>query len=200
MSQHDDLFQQLGRTLEVAPSRDFADGVRSRIARRRMVMRTTMSGLAIAASLLLVVMVRWPEPAQPMAMTATAPAAVPPVVVASSHLESHGVAPLAAGVPVTSVPQSRRFNRVTPVAEPAAEPDPLRVVTNQMAVLRAAWAGHQVTAVETDAPPVDVMTVPEPAPIVVEPVRVLPVVIADHRTPIERLPIIRRGVAALETK
>lgn len=185
MSQHDDLFQELGRTLDVSPSRDFVEGVRARIARRRLIVRSTMSGLAIAASVLLVVVIRWPEPAQPVAIV---PMDAPPVA-ALSHIAP----PAAASVTPPVAPQPRRVT-------PEAEPDRLHVVTNQMAVLRAAWAGHQVTAGETEAPPVEVVTAPDPAPIVVEPVRVLPVVIADQRTPIERLPIIRRAVAALETK
>lgn len=188
MSQHDDLFHELSRTLDVSPSRDFADGVRSRIARRRRVMRSAMSGLAIAASLLLVMLVRWPEPSRSIEVL---PADKAPVV-AVSNVVSPSVA---AG----SVPQPRRSNRVTRVAEPATEPDPLRVVTNQMAVLQAVWANQQVTG-ETEAPVVEELPTTGPAPVVIEPVRVLPVVIADQRTPIEGLPIIRRAVAALETK
>ena len=83
---------------------------------------------------------------------------------------------------------------------PAAEPDQLQVVTNQMAVLRAAWAGHRVVAGEAEVPSLDVVASPEPTPVVVEPVRVVPVVIADRRATAEPLPIIRRAVAALETK
>lgn len=195
MSRHDDLFHELGRTLDVSPSRDFADGVRARIARRRLIVRSTMSGLAIAASVLLVVVIRWPEPAQPVAIV---PTDAPPVVALS---QSAPPAPpsVAPRVPPPAVvrhspaPPPRRTT-------PEAESDRLLVVTNQMAVLRAVWAGHRVTAGETEAPPVEVATAPDPAPIVIEPVRVLPVVIADQHTPIERLPIIRRAVAALETK
>ncbi len=196
MSQHDDLFQELGRTLDVAPSRNFADGVRSRIARRRLVMRTTMSGLAIAASLLLVVVTQWPEPAEPVAMTATAPLIVPSAVAANTATSFAATPTVRAEVePIAAAPQPRRANQVAPVTEP----DPLLVVTNQMAVLQAIWAGHRVTAGETETPPVEVTTI-ETTPVVIEPVRVLPVVVVGNRAPIEGLPIIRRAVAALETK
>jgi hypothetical protein len=180
MSQHDDLFQELGRTLEVSPSPYFADGVRSRITRRRIVLRTTVSGLAIAASVVLVAVLREPAPvtvAAPMGV-ATAAEVAPP-------------APPSVAV-VRALPR-----RVTPLAP--AEPDRLMVVTNQMAILQAAWAGHQAT-VETEAPPDAPVPTPELMPIVVEPVRVLPVVIADSHTPVGGLPIIRRAVAALESK
>ncbi len=187
MNQHDDLFQELGRTLDVAPSRNFADGVRSRIARRRLVMRTTMSGLAIAASLLLVVVTQWPEPAEPNL----------PSAVAANNVTSFAATPTvrAEVEPTAAAPQPRRATQVALVTEP----DRLLVVTNQMAVLQAIWAGHRVTAGETETPPVEV-TIIETTPVVVEPVRVLPVVVVDNRAPIEGFPIIRRAVAALETK
>lgn len=189
MSQHDDLFQELGRTLDVAPSRDFADGVRSRIARRRLIMRTTMSGLAIAASLLLVVVARWPDPAE------RSPRALALGTVAGAEAPALHQDPLTPGMPARQV---RRAGVVQEVAE--AEPDRLQVVTNQMAVLQAIWADQRVTAGETEAPLVEAATTTELAPVVIEPVVVLPVVIADQRTPTEGLPIIRRAVAALETK
>lgn len=190
MSQHDDLFHELSRTLDVSPSRDFADGVRSRIARRRLIMRTTMSGLAIAASVLLVVVVRQPAPIAVAELVSVPPA---PVVVTSSA----PTVPVTPAVPRESgVVTSRR--RVA--LQEAVEPDRLQVVTNQMAVLQAVWAGHRVTAEETEAPAVDVSVPADPMPVVVEPVRVLPVVIVDRRPRTEGLPIIRRAVAALETK
>jgi len=196
MIQHDDLFQELGRTLDVTPSRDFADGVRLRIARRRRGMRTTMSGLAIAASLLLAVVATRPEPAPPIARTAPASSNAPSAL-AAADVPSSAVTPTvrAEVEPAAAAPQPRRASRVAP----EAEPDRLLVVTNQMAVLQAIWAGHRVTAGETEALPVEVTTT-EAMPVVVEPVRVLPVVIVDQRAPIEGLPIIRRAVAALETK
>lgn len=186
MSQHDDLFRELGRTLEVSPSRDFASGVRSRIVRRRLIVRATMSGLAMAATVVFVVLVRWPEPAQPIGTLTVAPP-----VVATPNL-----APPPVGVAVNRPAPPRQPRRVIPVAEP----DRLQVVTNQMAVLRAAWAGHHATVGEMEAPVVEAPATPEPTPIVVEPVRVAPVVVADYRGNVEVMPIIRRAVAALETK
>lgn len=199
MSQHDDLFHELSRTLEVSPSPDFADGVRARITRRRTVLRTTITGLAIVASLTLVVVLRTPESGEMVAVERVASA---PVVAAPNA----SAAPAVPAVPaVRSVPAAPREPAVTashiPLIGPEpVQPDRLLVVTNQMAVLRAAWAGHQVTGAAAEAPPVEVVTTQEPPPIVVEPVRVLPVVIADQRTPINGLPIIRRAVAALEMK
>jgi hypothetical protein len=188
MSQHDDLFQELGRTLDVSPSRDFSKGVHARIAHRRVVMRTTIAGFAIAASVLLAVVIRGPEP----------------VMVSMPEVETPVVLPTTASA-AGPVPAPRHKPRVTTalqrvITEVAAEPDRPLVVTNQMAILQAAWAGHSATSAVAEASPVEVMTLPEPGPIVVEPVRVLPVVIADQRVPVERLPIIRRAVAALESK
>jgi hypothetical protein len=191
MSQHDDLFQELGRTLEVSPSRGFADGVHARIARRRLMVRATMSGLAVAASLLIAVMVRGPEPAivgEPSRMAAAA-SPVPTAPVPTPNRVT----------PAVREPRAAASRPAT-VARAVAADDRLLVVTNQMAILQAAWAPHQVAAAETEAPPVEVVTPPDPSPVVVEPVRVLPVVIADQRAPINGLPIIRRAVAALESK
>jgi hypothetical protein len=191
MSQHDDLFQELGRTLEVSPSPYFADGVRARITRRRMVLRATVSGLAIAATLVLAVVLRTPAPVVVEDVARVAPAPVVPAP----------VAPTAAAVPMpTAGPREpRTVASQARVAVPVAgDPGRVVVVTNQMAVLQAIWAGHRVTAGETEAPPV--VHDSEPAPIVIEPVRVMPVVIADSHTPVGGLPIIRRAVAALESK
>jgi len=186
MSEHDDVFQQLSRTLDVAPSREFAKGVHARIARRRLIVRSTVSGLAIAASVVVVALIRWPEPAQSIAIQTV----TPPVVALSNITPPTIPAAVTRHVPP---PQPRRIT-------PGAEPDRLQVVTNQMAVLRAIWAGHRVTAEETEAPAVEVSAPTEPMPVVVEPVRVLPIVIVDRRPPTEGLPIIRRAVVALETK
>lgn len=187
MSQHDDLFQELGRTLEVSPSSEFADGVRARITRRRMLLRATVSGLAIAASVMLAVILRTPEPVAVEQVARVTPA---PIVPAPTQ-------PTASAAPVPVTPP-RPMAPQTRVAEEPAESDRLVVVTNQLAVLQAIWAGHRVTAGETEAPLV--MSASEPGPIMIEPVRVMPVVIGDQRTPVDRLPIIRRAVAALESK
>ncbi len=201
MSQHDDLFQELGRTLDVTPSRDFADGVRSRIARRRLIMRTTMSGLAIAASLLLVVVAKWPADIAVPNGAERSPRALALGTVAGAEAPALHQAPgSAVRTRAERSPRALALGTVAGAEAPALHQDRLLVVTNQMAVLRAVWANQHVTAGETEAPVVEELPTTGPTPVVIEPVRVLPVVIVDSRTPTEGLPVIRRAVAALETK
>lgn len=160
MSQHDELFQELGRTLDVAPSRNFASGVHKRIARRRVMTRAAMSGLAIAASVAVVALVQWPTNEH----TATVQMAAPATVATSTAT----AAPEAA-MTQRAQPQPSRRQRV------AIERARIQVITNQMAVLQAAWAAGLLMTRETDAPIIPAAETAEPAQVVVEPVRVAPV-------------------------
>lgn len=213
MSEHDDLFRELGRTLDVTPSRDFADGVRSRITRRRVVMRTTMAGLAIAASVLLVVVVQWPGPTGRSPRAERSPRALALGTVAGAeapalHQDPDLVARPSAERSPSAVrspraersPRALALGTVAGAEAPALHQDRLQVVTNQMAVLLAEWAGQRVTGGETETTTVEAVATFELTPVVVEPVVVLPVVIVDQRATVEGFPIVRRAIAALETK
>jgi hypothetical protein len=189
----DDVLHEIGRALAVEPSREFGEGVRRRVARRRVASQTAAWGLAIAAGLVLVATTQWPDnrvvPTSTIVRTMPVPSPVEPDVPAEA-LPSP---------PVVRARPARREPR-REIAQTAATPE-IVVVTNQLAVLQAVWAGHQVTAAEAEAPMVEAPSAGIQSPIVIDPVRVLPVVIAaDERRPADVLPTIRRGFAATEAK
>jgi hypothetical protein len=199
MNERDELLEEIGALLAVTPSRGFGDGVRRRIRRRRHVTRAAMSGLALAASLLLVLVVRRPDPAPPVAMTATVPVAAVPTVAASDVAAPNVVAPTTVSTVErrNPVPRPRRVNVVTP----AAEPDRYRVVTNQMAVLQELWA-------VPDALPVEAVAAVEMAISPLQPIEIAPIEVAllpdpgtvGARDPKPGWPVIRRAVQSGEHK
>jgi hypothetical protein len=198
MSERDELLQEISALLTAAPSRGFADGVRSRIGRRRHVRRIAVSGLALAASLLLVLIVRPADP-PPVAMTAMSPAVAVPKVIASDVAAPGVVAPPAVSAVERrrSVPRPRRVTVVTPVAEP----DRFRVVTNQITVLQELWA-------EPDALPVEAPAVVQAIFSQLQPIEIAPIEVAllpdpgavDARDPKPGWPVIRRAVQSGEPK
>ena len=145
-----DVLQELEAALTLAPSPEFADGVRARIrsesTRRRAWPMWAMAGLAAAAAIALVVLTRqqFRPKLQPTAGEA------PQVAAVARPTSSPPVASAEQGAPrPTPRREPHRSARATASAEPVFE-----VISNQGEILRRLWARvtPSGTLKEVDAP------------------------------------------------
>jgi hypothetical protein len=184
MTDHDDLLSELGDTLEIDASPEFAAGVHALLTESRRRTRQIQWTLAAAASIGIVSVFAWrsstsPAVLAPVPQQHTAPAsvaAVEPAVVATDQAKPNHRGAASAPQRVESTSASVDLPKDTSIA--SSEPR-LEVITNQGDVLRALWASASHRGAALIADDHEILDHSTVKPIVVESIVVPSIVVVD---------------------